>query len=89
MSLIINQRTWHPTFKGLLSKKRLEKSHDPVDPKKIYQVQKHHHSKTGLRFFSLQKQRERILKRKGDLAMSRSLSKQKDILYMSPETQKL
>jgi len=52
LSTLSRFRTWHPTFKGLLSKKRLEKSHDPVDLK-IYQVQKKNTitPKPGLRFF--------------------------------------
>jgi len=52
-----------------LSKKRLEKSHDPVDSKSTKSKKNTITPKSGLRFFSLQNKRERILKVKRDLAM--------------------
>ncbi len=54
--------TWHPTLKGLLSKKkkkRLEKSHDPVDWKSTKSKSNTITPKFGLRFFFLSKTKEK------------------------------
>ena len=79
--------TWRTTLKSFLSKKRLEKSHDPVDLK-IYQVQKKIPSLQNLDLdsFLSRNKRERILKRKGHLAMSRSLLNKRHSLHATRDS---